>query len=273
MSKFNIGDKVRCLGKHHNIEPRFYPENGTVGEIIGENLSSDAQTYKVRWEAGSTSGNDCWWAYNDDIELAPAASAQKIVITTDGVTTLARLYDGKKVVRNAEAKCSPPDTFDLFTGAQLALDRLKANPAEPKPAAPEFSRERFDMALRICLMGRCSASRSPASRKHDCPFYGIATPGGCEKYAAAHPETQKLMEDYLKAEAEPEKPKYYNGKLVLVSKSDHSFTKDFTVGKVYQVTDGRISDDVGWDNITRIPADLSTWLHANRLVFIPFVEA
>lgn len=49
---------------------------------------------------------------------------QKIVITVDGTTTLARLYDGNKVVKTAEAKCNPSDEFNFETGASLAFERL-----------------------------------------------------------------------------------------------------------------------------------------------------
>ena len=51
-------------------------------------------------------------------------SPSKIVITSNGKTTLARLYDGNRVIRRAEAKCSPKDTYDFATGANLAYDRL-----------------------------------------------------------------------------------------------------------------------------------------------------
>lgn len=51
---------------------------------------------------------------------------QKIVITTNGKTTFARLYDGDKVVKTAEAKCNPSDEFDFETGAKLAFERLFA---------------------------------------------------------------------------------------------------------------------------------------------------
>lgn len=60
----------------------------------------------------------------------------KIIITHDGTTTIARLYDGKKVMKSAEAKCAPSDAFDFTIGANLAydrlMDRLPATP--PKPA-------------------------------------------------------------------------------------------------------------------------------------------
>lgn len=49
---------------------------------------------------------------------------QKIVITTDGKITLARLYEDNKVVKRAEAKCCPSDTFDFKVSAELALSRV-----------------------------------------------------------------------------------------------------------------------------------------------------
>lgn len=48
----------------------------------------------------------------------------KIVITTDGVTTTAKMYCGKEVIKKAEAKCAPGDKFDFEFGARLAMDRL-----------------------------------------------------------------------------------------------------------------------------------------------------
>lgn len=48
----------------------------------------------------------------------------KIVITRDGSTTLARLYEGDKVIKSAESKCSPSDTYDFNVGARMAFDRL-----------------------------------------------------------------------------------------------------------------------------------------------------
>jgi hypothetical protein len=58
---------------------------------------------------------------------------QKIVITTDGKTTTATLYEGKQRKSEAKATCSPADTFDLAKGAKLALDRLLGvEPEKPK---------------------------------------------------------------------------------------------------------------------------------------------
>lgn len=62
------------------------------------------------------------------------AQSQKIIIATDGKTTKARLYYGKELIKECEAKCSTKDDFDFLTGAEIALARIKgedkARPAE-----------------------------------------------------------------------------------------------------------------------------------------------
>ena len=66
-------------------------------------------------------------------ELIPV-NKKKIVITSDGKETLARLYDGYELISAATAKCSPDDTFDYETGARIAFDRLVGEkPEKEKP--------------------------------------------------------------------------------------------------------------------------------------------
>jgi hypothetical protein len=116
MSKF----KVRCIKSWDN---RF-----TVGRIYtadknGYITDNHGNKYPVR-------GNDfkewyikCGWI-NYDFEEIKDYNTNKIVITSDGYTTTAKLYDGKTVVKSAEAKCHPDGTFDFAIGANLAYDRL-----------------------------------------------------------------------------------------------------------------------------------------------------
>ena len=66
MSKFNVGDKVRYIGKDHREMPEFYPEIGTIGTVVKED--GDADWY-IQWPKGSTSRKDCWCCYENDIEL------------------------------------------------------------------------------------------------------------------------------------------------------------------------------------------------------------
>ena len=51
-------------------------------------------------------------------------STKKIVITTDGKTTTAKMYDGKSCIKVSESRCCPSDTFDFQTGAEITFNRL-----------------------------------------------------------------------------------------------------------------------------------------------------
>lgn len=68
-------------------------------------------------------------------------SNNKIIITTDGTTTMAKMYDGKQVVKTATAKCNPDDEFDFKKGAVIAFDRLvKEEPKKPNFKVGDFVR-------------------------------------------------------------------------------------------------------------------------------------
>ncbi|QNO18957.1 hypothetical protein [Caproicibacterium amylolyticum] len=75
------------------------------------------------------------WQYSTDM-IEPADS-QTIVIRSDGKVTTAYLKDGHKTVKSAKSACSPIDTFDLYTGADIALKRLLGKPVEEVKAATE----------------------------------------------------------------------------------------------------------------------------------------
>jgi hypothetical protein len=133
MSKFKTGDKVVFTSAiWHERKPQWYPAPGTVGTVLYDN------TGYIQWPKGSTSRDDAWLA--DESMIAPCKPQNKIIITTDGVTTLAKLYDGKTIVRSATAKCSPSDTYDFATGANLAYNRLMFG-ADYHPAEVAFGTE------------------------------------------------------------------------------------------------------------------------------------
>lgn len=46
---------------------KIFTPLGTIGKIVST-VADESQTYKIKWVSGSTSLNDMWWAYNDDIE-------------------------------------------------------------------------------------------------------------------------------------------------------------------------------------------------------------
>lgn len=66
MSKFNVGDKVKYIGKNHNKFPEFYPVIGTIGVI--NKIHADKK-YWVQWAEGTTSDSDFWCCCESDMEL------------------------------------------------------------------------------------------------------------------------------------------------------------------------------------------------------------
>lgn len=53
-------------------------------------------------------------------------SKKKIIITNDGKVTKAKYFDNEKFVCTGIATCHEDDMFDVFKGAELALERCKA---------------------------------------------------------------------------------------------------------------------------------------------------
>lgn len=199
-AKFKVGDRVKCRDAGFT----FCPCEGIIAEIVSEKM------FRVKVSTGDPYSDGRVWNFFYD-EITPAVSNNmKVVITSDGKTTLARLYDGNKVVQKAEAVCSPDDEFDFRFGAKLAMDRLMETPEDKTEEKPK-------------------------------------------------PET---------------KPAYYTGKAVCVSKESPYYA--YTVGKVYEFKDGRVTIDNGNEiPIEREPVKTidefnnSAWASAK---FIPFVE-
>lgn len=129
--KYKVGDRVRIktelAGRSSSgfcLNPKMRMWAGRVMTI----KSVTAHTYRMLEDIGELRPGEGWFWGDDWIE--GLADNFKIVITTEGSTVLARLYDGKKVIEVAKATCSKDDKFVFATGAQLAFDRLLGN--EPK---------------------------------------------------------------------------------------------------------------------------------------------
>lgn len=122
--KYKVGDKVRvrkdlCWGSEYNnwmVVNAMLEYRGMTVTIV----RVDFDHYHIKEE------DNCAWT---DEMLEPICT-EKIVVTSDGVTTTARKYDGKKVVKETKAVCSKDDTFNFDVGAKLAMERLVA---EEKP--------------------------------------------------------------------------------------------------------------------------------------------
>ena len=121
MPKFKIGDRVKCVC--------VVDGNKLVVGKIGTIVEIDCGLVGVEfdeWIHGHGCNHAgkigyCWWC--EESALVNVHN-EKIVITNDGKTTTAKLYDGKKFVKAAKAKCSPEDEFDIMTGTMIAFSRL-----------------------------------------------------------------------------------------------------------------------------------------------------
>lgn len=115
--KFKVGDIV--VGNSYNY---CYTNKGWVGKV------------KCVYADGTFSaiGNHPAWGGDVRFEnlnskyfdLYTKDQPTKIVITTDGKTTTAKMYRDKTLVKVETTKCHPDDRFDFMVGARVAFDRL-----------------------------------------------------------------------------------------------------------------------------------------------------
>lgn len=122
MAKFKVGDKVEILdgSKIKNYTGNFtLPMKKYIGktmEIAEINTHYEGRTAYCMTETG--------YVWDERGLKLVTDNDKKIVITTDGKTTTAKLYDGKNIIKTAKAKCCPTDKFDFNLGATIALSRL-----------------------------------------------------------------------------------------------------------------------------------------------------
>lgn len=268
--KYKVGDKVRIVSKwrkdcHENDAGRMDKWLGkvmTISKIYGN-------CYRMKEDENESLGGWYWY----EAAIAGLADNHKIVITSNGSETLARLYEDDKVIKTATAKCSPDDTFDFETGAKIAFDRLTENKLTDKwrvvnrPAkvgdyirlkAKMWSFNEVGDILQISAL--ISDYYKVRSDKHPRPT------NTCDSYEWCY--DSKKCEVVEPIDTPEEKPKYYNGKIVCTKCRN----KDYTVGKVYEVVNGKIKDDEG--NIRPANKSLKTPYDYNGYVFefVPLVE-
>lgn len=211
--KFNIGDRVKVQGAT-GCTARY---NGRVFTIKSVNPNGENAFSETYYSVGEI-------YVVKESELVPADNEQKIVITTDGKTTVAKLYNGDTVVKEAKADCSPEDKFDFTQGAKLAFERLTHT-------------FKFEVG-KMYAVGNSSVIIKITSAEHKSTDnrYKIEYVKGseCFNFFDEHSVFAENLKPY-------EPPKYYNGKVVCI-KSHYSW---WTVGKVYEVVDGIITANDG----------------------------
>lgn len=126
-AKFKVGDRVRAV-KEYGGNKSIVGKVGTIKHITGD---TPYKRYAVEFDETIRIGHTCnkkgksghcWWCDGNVIELEHENN--KIIITADGKTTTAKMYDGKKLVKSAKADCHPDDEFDFEKGTGIAISRL-----------------------------------------------------------------------------------------------------------------------------------------------------
>ena len=138
MSKFKVGDRVKCIKEFDNNAVAV----GKVGTVIG------VISYKTHVEFddfidGHSCGGEgkrgyCWNFNEDYLELAKVDRYELHITCNDGKTTNAVYKENGKIVKHEKAVCAPSDTFDFVTGAETAFGRVfpRIAQSEPKTTQP-----------------------------------------------------------------------------------------------------------------------------------------
>ena len=221
--RFKVGDRVRVVreslshGAKVGMTGLIVVKTGKCFGVRFDNAFADGHSLDGRCKNGHGQ-----WMLGEDLELI--SDNHKIVITSDGKTTIARIYEGKKVVKSAEAYCSPDDEFDFTKGAKIAFERL-CNSSETL-----IEGERYKII----------------GKKEIYHFFDLGEIVKCVKVGR---KKDKAMFDSEKTgkrqwvsigDVGPcEQPKYYSGKVICVE-SDYRW---WTAGKVYEVVNGKVFDD------------------------------
>jgi hypothetical protein len=200
----------------------------------------------------------------------------KVIITTDGTETLARLYENGKVVKSATAKCAPEDEFDFNIGARLAFDRLHGE---------EKKEQKWRVVHRPARVGdyiRLKHTYFSFNKIGDILKVATASAACVSVKACDHPRSTGEKSNYLwyydnfsYEVIEPctseQKEEYYNGKVVCVKAGE---IYAYTVGKIYEFKNGNVKNDNGFDALIKHIKTLDEWHknHSNWAEFIPLVE-
>lgn len=231
-AKFKVGDKVRILDGSiiENYAGRWIGAGMKkyVGKVVTIRKTIPYSDDRIGYWMKEI--NFIW----DERGLEPEKESKNetiVIYRKDREVIALDKRTGKKAV----AKCSPKDKFDFELGARLAFERLFGN---------DEKKEKFKVGDLVI-----------GNEKAD-DMYTITRTGWRGEVVSVNGDTilvrQRDGADWcsanltVKAEAfDLDTEKYYNAKVVCVRPADLSH--DFTAGKIYEVKDGKLVDNDGYE--------------------------
>lgn len=240
MSKFKIGDRVMVIGTISGTVIDINP-NGVIVECDEPSKGVEIYQYPNKMVL---------WPNESQVELIAPSRYELHITCNDSKTTNAVYKVNGKIEKRTEAVCAPSDTFNFNTGAELAINRVlygtDYNPKDvafkpTQPIAPQEDKPKFKVGQRVIATDNVKHFvRKPATilaiDKSKTPFQVKFDERGQVMWC--HSED---IEPYVEPEKEPE-PVYYNGKVVCVE-NNNAYSDYWTIGKVYEVVDGRMYRD------------------------------
>lgn len=244
--KFKVGDKVRANEKsndRYSITNLRRECEGIVVNVLNDHKIRIKVTFsEYTWAIGTTYDvND---EYFDLISNNTEHDKNELHITVKGRETIAVYkHDGK--IEKAVAKCSPQDVFDFATGVKLVCERLGMLPTPTESVKPtkQIHTGQYKIGDRVVVEGT-NINHHDGSR-----FEGlIGTIDKIWETGDGYPYRVKLDGEYilwcsvkcLVKEKKPT-PKPYTGKMICIK----SGCDWWTVGKIYNVVNGKVESDDG----------------------------
>ena len=236
--------KYKCTERKTDVSKFF-----TIGKVYEISDNGNVFDDDGRKERKYGSAQKALEFLNHCYGFEPVKNESKILITAAGATTLARLYEGKEVIRTAEAKCAPCDTYDFKTGANLAYARLMNPEALSKPepyAAPsEPSQPKLIVTRQMLVeLGACQDGKELFDHcfpDDNAPFEAvmlIAKARGAGISAENWLIRNKSNIESMQSEQKKETVKLYCAK-------DYNPGRTLTKGKIYEFVDGIVTYDGG----------------------------
>lgn len=206
--KHKVGDKVR-VRKDLVVGNEYYMEDAKWYACFiaaMSHLRGQIVTIQECANNGRYCIEESGWYWTD--EMFEPVNNEKIVITTDGKETFAKLYRGDELVTAATAVCCEEDEFNFNEGAKIAFERLC------EAVSPKFNVG--DYAI--------------VTKQFDCHCFKIGTVVRVVSFCNGQYMCEDGNGDIQPMTADEIKPcNYYTGKVVCVKAG----MTNLTVGKVY----------------------------------------